>query len=319
MRIQKLLARRPAIACLAAATLAFASSLPASAQVSNFASNFEDADAGATDALSSDGWIVTGLVFDAFDFFKFFYGPFPAPNGGPGFSAIAGGEGGILQGQQYINTYSDYNCCGPGSSNEGHFDPLGLETVESNIMQEQTIATGDIGSIVTFTFDAKLPSPEATGALAPESEAVAFIRTLDPNANFAQTNFVTFDAQTLSDTDWSRQSVSLDLTDPLLDGQILQFGFNNRSQAFNNTGVFYDNVAFTVDAVDGDFDIDGDVDVSDALKGQRDGENLQFGDDWDANFGNGELPLSAVGAVPEPAAVSLIAMGLLAAALRRRV
>ncbi|MEM9352320.1 MAG: PEP-CTERM sorting domain-containing protein [Planctomycetota bacterium] len=70
--------------------------------------------------------------------------------------------------------------------------------------------------------------------------------------------------------------------------------------------------------VPGDFDGDGDVDVADALLGQRNGENLAAGGDWDGGFGTGSSPVSAVGAVPEPASLAMLAGGLVALASRRR-
>lgn len=68
----------------------------------------------------------------------------------------------------------------------------------------------------------------------------------------------------------------------------------------------------------GDFDGDGDVDVADALRGQRDGEDLTASGDWDPNFGTGELPVSAVGAVPEPTSLAMFTVLGLALAGRRR-
>ncbi len=65
----------------------------------------------------------------------------------------------------------------------------------------------------------------------------------------------------------------------------------------------------------GDFDGDGDVDVADALAGQRLGASL---DGWESNFGAGEAPLSASAVVPEPnsaLAFLLLACGL---GLRRK-
>ncbi len=65
----------------------------------------------------------------------------------------------------------------------------------------------------------------------------------------------------------------------------------------------------------GDFDFDGDVDVADALEGQRLGASLS---DWAANFGTGGAPLSGVGAVPEPAALVLVLTGVCPWGVRRR-
>ncbi len=70
--------------------------------------------------------------------------------------------------------------------------------------------------------------------------------------------------------------------------------------------------------VPGDFDGDGDVDVADALLGQRNGENLQPGGDWDGGFGAGSASTAAARVVPEPTSLSLIAGCLAALAAARR-
>jgi hypothetical protein len=79
------------------------------------------------------------------------------------------------------------------------------------------------------------------GTPACDSEAWAYIQTLDPSAGFNRTNFVKEDTTNLPDS-WDRYSISLDLTDPLLEGQLLQFGFSATASNFEPSGVFYDNV-----------------------------------------------------------------------------
>jgi len=83
--------------------------------------------------------------------FLYSYGPFAAPNGGPGFSAVAGGEGGVNQGTQYLNIYSDYN-----NVDQGINDGVGggcvncqlgqSATINTSVFRESTIDVGDIGS-----------------------------------------------------------------------------------------------------------------------------------------------------------------------------
>jgi hypothetical protein len=73
-----------------------------------------------------------------------------------------------------------------------------------------------------------------------DSEAWAYIQTLSP-PSFNRTNFVQFVTTNLPE-DWDRYSISLDLTDPLLEGQLLQFGFSATASNFEPSGVFYDNV-----------------------------------------------------------------------------
>ncbi len=69
-----------------------------------------------------------------------------------------------------------------------------------------------------------------------------------------------------------------------------------------------------VGSLAGDYDFDGDVDVADALEGQRQGVDLNG--DWASDFPTGELPVSAVGAVPEPTTLALL--GLASCLLARR-
>ena len=203
--------------------------------------NFDTLDIAAPDALSQDGWLVFGNVFDASDVFLFPYGPFGAPNGGQGFSAIVDDQGGPAQDPQQLSIYSDYGCCQPSN---GHFN--GTDLVESLVFQEpypnipgQTIPAEDIGKTLTFSFDAK------NGSLAPPTTALAYIQTLDPGAGFNRTNFVTADMTSIGTT-WSRYEISLDLTDPLLIGQVLQFGFQSKTSNFADSQNVYDNILVTL-------------------------------------------------------------------------
>jgi len=177
-------------------------------------------------ALANDGWLVFGNVF--FDasktIYDYGYGPFPAPNGGPAFSAIANGEGGVPQGAQQLSIYNDYNNPDHGNG----------KWIEANVFQEWMIETADVGGTWKFEFDAKL------GNLTGGSTALAFIKTLDPGNGFATTNFITADMTTTPGT-WTGYSLSLPI-DASLDGQILQIGFASTATAFEGSGVFYDNL-----------------------------------------------------------------------------
>ncbi|MEO0716524.1 MAG: hypothetical protein AAFY58_05990, partial [Planctomycetota bacterium] len=177
----------PRIALLAAASLVAS---PAAAQLTHFSDDFEARDINSETALGSgmSDWVVSGLVFDSANNFQFFYGNFDAPNGSaptitnPAFSAIATGEEGPAQGMQSLNVFSDYNCCDLGTpSAQGHGN--GTDIVESNVFRQQTIGSTEVlaQETATFTFDAKLPG---TAPVSGTSEAIGFIRTLDPNANF---------------------------------------------------------------------------------------------------------------------------------------
>jgi len=247
-------------ACLIAACL----STSTSAAVSAYAQDFEALDAGNPSALGpfGDGYQIWADVWGSgsgdatvgSDIFLYGYGPFAAPNGGPGFSAIAGGEGGVDQGDQYLNIYSDYN--NPDQTAGGACGPTGC-TINTSVFQEYTIDAGDIGSVWTLEFDSK--SPFANGIFDgtaingqnppgdynnPQS-ASAFIKTLDPSNGYWATNDIRVDMTTVSNTDWGTYSIQLDLSDPALAGQLLQFGFNTVSTEYGDSGVYYDNVSFT--------------------------------------------------------------------------
>lgn len=246
----------------------------ANAQLSSYSQNFESLTIDDAGALSGDGWQVFGLLYDGESGgttpngnLLFSYGPFPAPNAAamgvpPAFSAIASGAQGANQGTQYLNAFSDYECCGPGTTNQGHFDmSTPFDRVQSIVFQEQEIGAADIGSVWTFSFDGRNAIDDMGTPVGCDTEGtsdcIAFIKTIDPN-NGNQTNLQTFDSSTLGNDDWSRQTIEIDLSDPLLEGQLLQFGFESVSEQFGNTGVYYDNLVFSLPStVDGDFNNDG--------------------------------------------------------------
>jgi len=267
--------------------LAILASHSANAQIVPFADDFEAmavSDGGSD--LADAGWLVGGNVFatvdasgnvlaDPFSAPKFFYGLFTAPNGGPGFSSVATGDGhpGATDASgNYLNIYSDYNCCGLGTATaEGHGNATDI--VNSIVLKQFPIVTADIGKTVTLAFDVKRPEFQDDGFGTDTSAAIgngcsgnfdmsgnlsgyatsdvcaasAFIKTLDPGAGFAETNLVVLDTTTVSQSDWTSVSITLDITDPLLDGQLLQIGFQNFAQDFNNTGVYYDNVTLSAE------------------------------------------------------------------------
>ncbi len=76
-------------------------------------------------------------------------------------------------------------------------------------------------------------------------------------------------------------------------------------------------VVLTV-ALDGDFDLDGDVDGADFLRWQRDlgdAANLAL---WESNFGaTGAAVAAGVGAVPEPSSAIFLGMGMIGLIFRR--
>jgi exo-beta-1,3-glucanase (GH17 family) len=203
-----------------------------SALVCEYEQDFEALDPAGPTALQDDGWLYFGNVFDSTGGFKFGFGPFPAPTTSGQISGIATGEGGPDQGANQLVVFSNYDCCQPG---EGHF---GTDLVETIVFQEiNPILATDIGRTFTFTFDAK------RGNIGGSTTAQAFIRTLDPGAGFVTTNNVVLDTTNLP-TDWATYTVTLDLSDPLLQGQILQFGYSTVASNFEGAGNFYDNISF---------------------------------------------------------------------------
>jgi hypothetical protein len=198
------------------------------AALANYLQNFEGLVQADPAALSGDGWLVYGNVFSPdHSTWYYGYGAFPAPNPGAGFCAIVTGEGGAPQGLQQLNVYSDYNNGDHANGNQ----------IESNVFREQTVGVEDVGHLWVFEFDAKRGNLEAP------TTALAFIKTLNPNAGWAMTNFITTD-MTAIPTTWGTYSVSI-LVDASLVGQILQIGFANTATLYKGSGVFYDNISFT--------------------------------------------------------------------------
>jgi hypothetical protein len=212
-----------AIAILAASLLVAAPGT-GHAALSAYSQDFEGLLITNPAALSGDGWIVYGNVFTPGGTYIYGYGPFPAPNGGSAFSDIDTGQGGPGQGAQQLSIYSDYN----------NLDHANGNWVESNVYREQTIVAGDVDGYWTFQFDAKL------GNLIAPSTAWAFIKTLNPAAGYATTNFRPLDTTGLPTT-WSTYEISILIT-PDLVGQILQIGFANKATGYVSSGVFYDNI-----------------------------------------------------------------------------
>lgn len=196
----------------------------AMADITAYSQDFEGLDQGAPNALGADGWLVGANVFSPGGGFLYNYFAFPAPNGGPAFSAIASGQGGPAQGNQQLVTYNDYN----------NGDHANGNLIEANFFREWVIGAGNVGQTWTFSFDYK------RGDIAGATTASAFIKTLDQNNGFALTNFQTFETTNAS-TLWSTASLSL-FIDASLAGQLFQIGFLNTTTGFTPSGVVYDNI-----------------------------------------------------------------------------
>jgi hypothetical protein len=193
-----------------------------------YSQDFEGLDQANVNALAEDGWLVFGNVFGPDGTYWYGYGVFPAPNDGSAFCAIVQGEGGAEQGAQQLSVFSDYNNTDHGA---GAF-------IEANVFQEQTIMAGDVGSTWMFSFQAK------RGNIEGQTTAVAFIKTLDPNNGFALTNFITIDMTSIPDT-WGGYDLSIAI-DASLEGQILQFGFASTATLYQGSGIFYDNIHWSL-------------------------------------------------------------------------
>ena len=232
------------------------------AAITEFSEDFEaltaaDGENGLDD-LSNAGWEVAGNVYDGDTSvnpypgnYLYFYGWFVAPNnGGGGFSAIANDDvSANNSGTNYLNVYNNYDAREAQESGQ---------ITNAILAQEYTIDASEIGKTVTLTFDAKRPDFEddglggdasaaaGNGCGAVQCTADAFIKTLDPANNYNTTNYLLVDTTAISQSEWTSYTITLDLTDPLLEGQLLQVGFESFTTNDANTGVYYDNIVITV-------------------------------------------------------------------------
>jgi hypothetical protein len=214
-------------AILAFATTVLIGLLPAAAQaLTPYSQDFEGLAQADPGALAADGWLVYGNIFAPDGTYLYGYGPFAAPNHNLAFCQIVTGEGGPEQGAQQLVVFSDYESAEHGNGN----------IVESNVFQEQTIEAGDVGEIWIFEFQAK------RGNIEGNSTALAFIKTLDPDAGSELTNFITVDMTSIPTT-WGGYYVGITI-DESLEGQVLQFGFLCTATNYEGSGIFYDNVVF---------------------------------------------------------------------------
>jgi hypothetical protein len=202
----------------------------ATAQVSLYSQDFEGLAIGDPGALGADGWLVGANVFDPTGTTFFYnYFAFPAPNGGPAFSAIIADASNPPQGAQQIVVYNDYN--------NGTEHGLG-NLVEAVFFRESVIGAGDVGSTFEFTFDARQQD------LAAPVVAQAFIKILDPLAGYSATAFETQDTSALPGT-WSTFTLSTTI-DPSQVGQIFQIGMDSTGSNFTPSGIAYDNVSLAL-------------------------------------------------------------------------
>ena len=217
----------------AAASVAMMAAPSAFADLTLYDQDFEGLDMMDPAALGNDGWTGFANVFDPMGGYLYGYGTFPAPNGGPGFSAIATGSGGMDQGLQYVNIYSDYN----------NMDHANGNYIDALVFQEQPVGTANVGETWTFEFD-YLKNPTPTNGDG-DSQTFAFVKVIKvSDMSFATLAEVELDTTAASTTVWMDGSLDL-LIDPAFDGELVQFGFRSYSTNYNDTGRFYDNVEFS--------------------------------------------------------------------------
>jgi len=199
-----------------------------------YTTDFECNNANAT--VLGDGWKAYVNVFQSNG--TTYVGGYSvqagAPNGAQ-ISALATGQGGAAQSSRQLNVFSNYE-----STFNGINQHATGQQVEVLVFQERTLLAGSAGTY-TFTFDAKLPP---SGAVTAPSQAIAFVKVLDPAAGYQPIpgTVNTFNSTTLTSA-WSTQSVSVTVTAAMV-GKLLQFGFQNTSTSYNGSGVIYDNVVF---------------------------------------------------------------------------
>ena len=227
-------------------------------QLTDFFEDFEGLNRFDPNALANAGWRGAASGITPSGQFQFFAN-FPAPNNvnNPFNSVISSFAGGSPPvGNQGLVVFSDYN-------SDIHSGNPAFESLIISIFQERTISAADIGNTIEFSWIADGNSAPPTG----DTLTQAFILTLDPNNGFAPSNVLDFDTTATADGALAANSLTLDLTDPLLEGQILQFGFRNVANNFNGSAVDYDNVALTVSSnpicLLGDVSLDGRVDFLD--------------------------------------------------------
>ena len=199
----------------------------------DFSSDFECNDAAGEEI--GEGWLTYINVFEADGTYSTGYFVGATPNSDQ-IANLTRGQGGAAQGRQQLNVFSNYN-----SDAGGVLQHDVGQLVETNVYKEYRLTPESVGTYV-FTFDARLPDE---GALAAPSTAIAFLKVLNPNDNFAPFGDpAESDASTLT-TEWETRSVTLTVTEEM-DGMILQFGFTNVASNYDPSGVLFDNLDVSI-------------------------------------------------------------------------
>lgn len=211
---------------LAVALVAVCLTPVSSNAITPYSQDFESLIQTDINALAADGWKVFGNVYTPLGVPLYGYGAFIAPNDGAAFCQIDIAQGGVEQGFQQLAVFSDYN----------NLDHAAGNIIEANVFQEQDILLADVGTTWKFSFETKL------GNLLAPSEGFAFIKTIDPGAGYATTNFVVVDL-TATPVDWTDYSLMLPI-DAGLVGQFIQIGFYSTATFYESSALFYDNIVF---------------------------------------------------------------------------
>lgn len=192
-----------------------------------YSSDFESLNAASASALSDASWTAYANVYTSAGAYLYGYSSTP-PNGGGGFWGVSTDQAGPAQGVQGLVVYSDYY--NQGAQTAG-------QLVEASVFQQFPIFLEDAGTY-EFRFDAK------AGNLVTPSKAQAFIKVLNPAANYATVASVTLDTSALPVT-WGTYSILLQL-DESMEDMILQIGFSATASNNLGSGVFYDNLVFGI-------------------------------------------------------------------------
>ncbi len=228
---------------VAAVCVTFAMQASAFGQLTVYNQDFDSltvAMSGAPNGdLAADGWKVFANVFTSGGDFAYNYGVFDAPNENAAFSSVATGAT-APSGSNYLNVFNDYNNTDHGNGSDN--------VIEALVFQEQTVGAGDVGQV--WTMSAAYQNADGGNGIADDTNTTGtmFVKVLDSlGGSFATLAEETFDTSLAPAT---FEEASIDFTiDASHSGQLLQFGFTNRASNFQPTGVFFDDVSFSVAAV----------------------------------------------------------------------
>ncbi len=159
--------------------------------------------------------------------FAYGYGPFPLKVSNEQIANISD-EVGANEGTQVLNIFSDYSNADHGNS----FD------IQANAFREFVIQADDVG-VFRFEFDAKRP---VEGAIEAPGTAAAFVRLLDPNANYNTVYADEVDTTSIGTDEYSTYGIEVTIDGAEQAGLLIQFGFTNTATDYNASGVLYDNV-----------------------------------------------------------------------------